>query len=58
MKKLSEIITAVTDYPVKRVAVAAAADLTVLEAVKKPALPPLFWSVTRRLFVHMLSKRT
>jgi hypothetical protein len=34
MKKLSEIITAVKDYPVKRVAVAAAADLTVLEAVK------------------------
>ena len=34
MKKLSEIVAAVNDYPVKRVAVAAAADLTVLEAVK------------------------
>jgi len=30
MKKLSEIVAAVKDYPVKRVAVAAAADLTVL----------------------------
>jgi len=34
MKKLSEIVTAVKDYPVKRVAVAAAADPTVIEAVK------------------------
>jgi phosphate butyryltransferase len=34
MKKLSEIVAAVKDYPVKRVAVAAAADPTVLEAVK------------------------
>ena len=34
MKKLSEIVAAVKDYPVKRVAVAAAADLTVVEAVK------------------------
>ncbi|MHC4913833.1 MAG: bifunctional enoyl-CoA hydratase/phosphate acetyltransferase [Planctomycetota bacterium] len=34
MKKLSEIVEAVKDYPVKRVAVAAAADLTVIEAVK------------------------
>jgi HSP20 family molecular chaperone IbpA len=34
MKKLAEIVAAVTDYPVKRVAVAAAADRTVIEAVK------------------------
>jgi len=34
MKKLSEIVEAVRDYPVKRVAVAAAADVTVVEAVK------------------------
>jgi phosphate butyryltransferase len=34
MKKLSEMVDAVKDYPVKRVAVAAAADTTVLEAVK------------------------
>ena len=34
MKKLSEIVAAVKDYPVKRVAVAAAEDLMVLEAVK------------------------
>jgi len=34
MKKLSEIVAAVKDYPVKRVAVAAAADPTVIEAVK------------------------
>ena len=34
MKKLSEIVGAVKDYPVKRVAVAAAEDPTVLEAVK------------------------
>ena len=34
MKKLSEIVDAVRDYPLKRVAVAAAADHTVVEAVK------------------------
>lgn len=34
MKKLSEIVAAVKDYPVKRVAVAAAEDLTVVEAIK------------------------
>ncbi len=34
MKKLSEIVAAVKDYPVKRVAVAAAGDPTVLDAVK------------------------
>lgn len=34
MKKLSEIVSAVKDYPVKRIAVAAAADPTVIEAVK------------------------
>ena len=34
MKKLSEIVAAVKDYPVKRVAVAAAEDLTVIEAIK------------------------
>ncbi|MDT8302025.1 MAG: phosphate acyltransferase, partial [Sedimentisphaerales bacterium] len=34
MKKLSEIVAAVNDYPVKRVAVAAAEDLTVIEAIK------------------------
>jgi phosphate butyryltransferase len=34
MKKLSDIVAAVKDYPVKRVAVAAAADLTVIEAIK------------------------
>jgi phosphate butyryltransferase len=37
MKKLSEIVAAVKDYPVKRVAVAAAADPTVIEAVKMAA---------------------
>ncbi len=34
MKKLTEIVDAVKDYPVKRVAVAAAADSTVIEAIK------------------------
>jgi phosphate butyryltransferase len=34
MKKLSEIVAAVKDYSVKRVAVAAAEDLTVIEAIK------------------------
>ena len=34
MKKLADIVAAVTDYPVKRVAVAAAADRTVVEAVQ------------------------
>ena len=37
MKILSEIVEAVKDYPVKRVAVAAAADPTVIEAVKTAA---------------------
>jgi len=34
MKKLSDIVAAVKDYPVKRLAVAAAADLTVIKAIK------------------------
>ena len=34
MKKLSDLVAAVRDYPLKRVAVAAAADLTVIEAAK------------------------
>ena len=34
MKKLSEIVAAVQDYPVKRVAVAAAGEPSVIEAVK------------------------
>lgn len=34
MKKLSEIVAAVKDYSVKRVAVAAAEDLTVIEAIQ------------------------
>ena len=37
MKKLSEIVDAVKAYPVKRVAVAAAADPTVVDAVKTAA---------------------
>jgi len=34
MRKLTEIVAAVKDYPIKRVAVAAAADRTILDAVK------------------------
>ena len=34
MKKLSEIVAAVKDYPVKRVAVAAAGEASVLDAIK------------------------
>ena len=34
MKKLTDMVAAVQDYPVKRMAVAAAGDLTVVEAVK------------------------
>jgi len=37
MKRLSEILDAVREYPVKRVAVAAAEDATVVDAVKRAA---------------------
>jgi phosphate butyryltransferase len=37
MKKLGEIVAAVSDYPVKRVAVAAAGDATVIDAVARAA---------------------
>jgi len=34
MKRLSDIVVAVQDYPAKRMAVAAAVDLTVIKAIK------------------------